>query len=54
MCEETKCIHHTKTGGCKQGLKMTCTRRMKKLGLKIDRVNLKEESNPLWGTLEMF
>ena len=53
MCEVKNCIHHEEPNRCLQGYKMTCIRRMEKLGLKIkyhDRKHLKEL---VWGTLEM-
>jgi len=53
MCEDTKCMHHREGCKCAQGLKMTCTRRMKKLGLKVGYWNRPRPKEPLFGTLEI-
>jgi len=53
MCEVIKCMHHEAPNRCKKGLKMTCTRRMYKLGLKIKYQDRKVVSPLLWGSLGM-
>ena len=53
MCECTKCIHHRKDGRCAVGLKMTCERRMRKLGLKVGYWDRPKPKHMVWGTLEV-